>query len=396
MNYHKMSVEDVNVTGKRVLVRCDYNVPLDGERIVDDSRITATLPTLSYLLERGAALILCSHLGRPKGKAVPEFSLRPVAKYLEKMLSREVFFAPELCSDATVALCNGLQPGQVALLENLRFDAREEKNDPEFSKYLASLAELYVNDAFGAAHRAHSSTCGISEFLPSVCGLLIEEELRAMGGTLAAPKRPFAAIIGGAKVEDKLSLISSLMDRCDYVMVLGGMSYTFFKAMGGEIGNSICDTAQLELVASFIEKAKECRGKLLLPPDSIAADRFAGGANTLCVPSDKIPEGYMALDIGPETVALYSDIIANAATIVWNGPAGVFEIPDFEAGTKAIAEAVASSAAFSIVGGGDSIAAINKFGLADRISHISTGGGASMEFIEGRDLPGISCLMDQA
>ena len=397
MNYHKKSIRDIDVKGKRVLVRCEFNVPVDEHgNITDDNRIRATLPTLNYLLDQGASLVLCSHMGRPKGKVVLSLSLRPVAARLGELMGKNVIFTNDIVGQEAQDLCRDLAPGQIVMLQNLRFDPREEKNDQGFAQRLASLADVFVDDAFGTAHRAHASNHKVTRFLPAVCGFLIEKEIGMIGGALSPPKRPYIAIVGGSKIQDKLTLIDSLLEQCDSVLVLGGMSFTFRKAMGGSIGDSILDDGKLELVSLFMERAKESRrANIHLPIDCIAANRFANDAHTICVPEGEIPDGYMGLDIGPKTVEAYSKIIREAKTIVWNGPAGVFEMDNFAAGTRSIAQAVVESDAFSIIGGGDTIAAIAKFGLSDKVSYVSTGGGASLEFIEGRDLPGISCLLDK-
>jgi len=396
MNYRKKSIRDIDVKGKRVLVRCEFNVPMDERgNITDDSRIRATLPTLHHLLEQGASLVLCSHMGRPKGKVVLALSMRPVARRLAELLGREVIFTNDIIGEEAQAACAALQPGQVVMLQNLRFDAREEQNDLAFAKHLADLADVYVDDAFGTAHRAHASNHGVTQFLPGVCGLLIEEEIRLMGDALDTPKRPYVAIVGGSKIQDKLVLIDALLDQCDTVLVLGGMTYTFYKAMGGTIGDSLFDADKLELVGHFMNRAKAQGRHIELPRDNIVADRFANDAEAMTVPAGKIPEGYMGMDIGPKTIEDYSAIIKEAKTIVWNGPAGVFEMENFSAGTRAIAQAVVDSEAFSIIGGGDTIAAITQYGHAEQVGHVSTGGGASLEFIQGRDLPGIACLLDK-
>ena len=396
MNYRKKSIRDIDVRDKRVLVRCEFNVPMDeGGNITDDSRIRATLPTLRYLLDQGASLVLCSHMGRPKGKVVLALSMRPVARRLAELLEQEVIFVNDIVGEEAQAACAALKPGQVVMLQNLRFDVREEQNDAAFAGHLAALADVFVDDAFGTAHRAHASNHGVTQFLPGVCGLLIEEEIRLMGDALDEPKRPYVAIVGGSKIQDKLVLIDALLDQCDTVLVLGGMTYTFYKAMGGTIGDSLFDADKLELVGHFMERAKTQGRHIELPRDNIVADRFANDAEARIVPAGKIPEGYMGMDIGPKTIEDYTAIIKNAKTIVWNGPAGVFEMENFSAGTKAIAQAVVDSEAFSIIGGGDTIAAITQYGHAAEVGHVSTGGGASLEFIQGRDLPGIACLLDK-
>jgi len=396
IRYNKKSVTDVELSGKKVLLRCDFNVPLDkttGE-ITDEGRIVAALPTISYLLEQGAAVIACSHLGRPKGEWKPEFSLAPVAKNLSGHLGKSVKMSKDIIGDDAKALSSGLGAGEIMLLENLRYHKEEEKNDPEFAKALASMADLFVSDAFGTVHRAHASTEGVSHYLPAVSGFLLKKELDNIGGAISDPKRPLVAILGGAKVSDKLGVINNLLKIADSIIVGGGMAYTFFKAQGGKIGKSLCEDGEIESVLKMMEDAKSRGVKLLLPCDSVAGAEFSNDCEPVTVDSDAIPDGMMALDIGPKASAEFTKEIAVAGTIVWNGPMGVFEFSKFAAGTKAVAEAVADSAAASIIGGGDSAAAVRKFGLADKITHISTGGGASLEFMEGKVLPGIACLLD--
>ena len=396
MNYHKKSARDIAVTGKKVFVRCDFNVPLDGDgNITDDIRIRGALPTIQYLLENGAAVILCSHMGRPKGQVNPKYSLKPVAVRLSELLGQEVKLADDVIGDSAKALAAALQPGQAMLLENVRYHKEEEANDPAFAKALADLADIFVNDAFGTAHRAHASTAGIADYLPAVCGFLMEREISVMGKALEDPQRPFVAILGGAKVADKLKLIDNLLGKCDSVLIVGGMSYTFAKAQGGSIGNSLCDNEKLELVGSLPAKAEKLGTRLMLPIDNVAGDAFSNDCNTVTVKAGEIPEGYEGMDIGPATVAAYSEIIKNAKTVVWNGPAGVFEMPNFAKGTEGIAKAVAECDGTSIIGGGDSAAAIEQRGFADKVSHISTGGGASLEYLEGIDLPGIAAMTDR-
>lgn len=394
MNYRKKSVADIDVKGKKVLLRCEFNVPLDKDcNITDDKRIVTTMPTIKYLLDNGASVILCSHIGRPKGKVVPELSMAPVAKRISEYLGFEVIETHDVAGEKSAEICASLQPGQVAVLENLRFDEGEEKNDPEFSKKLASLADIFVNDAFGAVHRAHASNCGVTKHLPAVCGLLIEHELDIMGTALENPDRPYIAIVGGKKITDKLELINRLLDVCDRVLVLGGMSFTFFKARGGSVGESIVDESKFDLVRSLMARSKELGGKLLLPFDNVAINETTGEKATF--PAGSIPEGFNGMDIGEKTIAEFSEIIKQAKTVIWNGPAGVFEMEEFENGTKKIAQAIIDSGAFSIIGGGDSAAAVHKFGMQDGFTHVSTGGGASLEFIEGKVLPGIESLMDK-
>ena len=396
MNYHKKSVRDIDVSGKKVFLRCDFNVPLDDNgQITDDIRIRGALPTIRYLLEQGAAIILCSHLGRPKGKVVPKLSLKPVAQALEEFLNIKVPMAEDINGPIAQMMANGIRPGQVMLLENIRFRPEEEANDPDFTKSLAALADIYVNDAFGTAHRAHASTAGIADYLPAVCGFLIEKEITTMGKAMENPEHPFVAILGGSKVSEKLKLIEKLLvEHCDTVLVLGAMSYTFRKALGGRIGNSLCEDSMVEEMGQLMERAKDMGCNLLLPVDNVVADKFDNDADIKVVPAGQIPDGYMGMDIGPATAEIYSRIIESARTVVWNGPAGVFEMPNFAHGTQAIATAVAKVKGVSIIGGGDSAAAIDSMGFSRHVTHISTGGGASLEFLQGMDLPGIACLDD--
>lgn len=397
MNYlNKKSVEDIDVEGKRVLVRCDFNVPFDGEgKISDPKRIDEALRTIRYLVDHHAKVILCSHLGRPKGEFNPKYSLAPVAEYLSKVLGQPVQMAKDVIGDSAKAICASLKEGEVALLENVRFHKEEEKNDPEFSKALASLAEIYVNDAFGTAHRAHASTAGVAAYLPAVCGYLIQKEITVMGGALANPKRPFVSILGGAKVSDKIGVISNLLDKVDTLIIGGGMAYTFMKALGYSIGTSICEDDKLELAQEMMAKAKEKNVKFLIPLDNVVADKYDENADHKVSDSDQIPDGWMGLDIGPKTQALFTSALVGSGTVVWNGPMGVSEWKNFAAGTEAVAKAVAESGAISIIGGGDSAAAVEQLGFADKMTHISTGGGASLEFLEGLELPGIACLNDK-
>ena len=393
--YRKKTVRDIDPSGKRVLVRCDFNVPLDGAAITDEKRIVEALPTIRYLKEAGARVILCSHLGRPKGKADPKYSLAPVAARLGELLGCPVPLAADVTGESARSLADSLRDGEVMLLENVRFDPREEKNDPAFARELASLAELYVNDAFGTAHRAHASTAGVADYLPAVCGFLIEKELSFLGGALEEPARPFAAILGGAKVSDKIGVIRSLLAKVDSLLIGGGMAYTFIKAQGGQIGGSLCEEDKLDLARELLAEAEEKGVRLLLPVDTVIADAFREDAATRVVPAGQIPDGWQGLDIGPETRALFAAEVKQAATVVWNGPMGVFEMKPFAAGTEAVAKAMAESDAVTIIGGGDSAAAAAQMGVADRIRHISTGGGASLEFLEGKVLPGIACLEDK-
>ena len=396
MDYNKKNVEDIDVTGKKVIVRCDFNVPQDETgRITDDKRIVAALPTVQYLLEHKAAVILCSHLGRPKGEFKMKYSLAPVAERLSELLGQEVKLAKDVIGPDAKKMAAEVQPGHAILLENVRFHKEEEKNDPAFAKELASMAEIYVNDAFGTAHRAHASTAGIADYLPAVCGYLINKEISIMGKALANPARPFVAILGGAKVSDKIGVINNLIEKCDTIIIGGGMAYTFQKAQGMSIGTSLCEEDKLQLALDLLKKAEDKGVKLLLPVDTVCADHFAADAAPVVCEAGKIPDGLMGLDIGPKTVELFSKAVADAGTVVWNGPMGVFEFDAFAVGTKAVAKAIAGSEAISIIGGGDSAAAMEKLGYADKMTHISTGGGASLEFLEGLELPGIACLDDK-
>ena len=397
MNYNKKTITDVDVQGKKVLLRCDFNVPQDKatRAITDDKRIRAALPTIQYLLEQGAAVIACSHLGKPKGSWKEELSLAPVAVRLEELLGREVIFAADIVGEDAKAKAAALQPGELLLLENLRFDPREEKNDPSFAKELADMAELYVSDAFGTVHRAHASTAGVAAYLPAVSGYLIGKELGIMGKALADPARPFVAILGGAKVSDKIAVIENLLNKADTIIIGGGMAYTFIKALGHNVGSSLLEEDKVEFAAEMIKKAAEKGVMLVLPVDTVVADKFAADAACLTVDVQNIPDGWMGLDIGGATMNLFETAIKTAGTIVWNGPMGVFEFDKFAEGTRAVARAVAESGAVSIVGGGDSAAAVEQLGFADRITHISTGGGASLEFLEGKELPGVACLLDK-
>jgi phosphoglycerate kinase len=397
MNYlNKKTVEDIDVAGKKVLVRCDFNVPFDDEgNITDPKRINEALKTIKYLIDHNAKVILCSHLGRPKGEFNKKFSLAPVAVYLSKALGQDVKMAEDVIGESAKSIAASLKDGEVELIENVRFHKEEEKNDPEFAKQLASLAEIYVNDAFGTAHRAHASTAGVANYLPAVCGFLIKKEITIMGGALASPKRPFAAILGGAKVSDKIGVITNLLDKVDTLIIGGGMAYTFMNALGYSIGTSICESDKVELAKDLMAKAKDKGVKFLIPVDNVVATEYKADAEHKTVNSDNIPDGWMGLDIGPKTSAMFSDAIKGAGTVVWNGPMGVSEWDNFAKGTIAVAKAVADSGAISIIGGGDSAAAVEKLGFADKMTHISTGGGASLEFLEGRELPGIACLNDK-
>ncbi len=393
---NKKTIEDIDVKGKRVLVRCDFNVPLKDGVITDDKRIRESLPTIKYLAEHGAKVILCSHLGRPKGEFKPEFSMAPVAKRLSELLGKDVALATDVIGDSAHELASKLGEGDIMLIENVRFHKEEEKNDPEFSKQLASLAEIYVNDAFGTAHRAHSSTAGVADYLPAVCGYLIQKEISIMGKALSDPKRPFVAILGGAKVSDKIAVITNLLDKVDTLIVGGGMAYTFKAAQGEFIGDSICEKDKFDLALDILKSAKEKGVRFLLPVDSRCGDRYAPDCDIkIAVQEDGVPKGYMGLDIGPKSEVLFADALKGAGTVVWNGPMGVSEWDRFASGTTAVAKAVAESGAISIIGGGDSAAAVEKLGFADKMTHISTGGGASLEFLEGKVLPGIAALNDK-
>ncbi|HZK38757.1 MAG TPA: phosphoglycerate kinase [Clostridia bacterium] len=393
---NKKTIEDIDVAGKRVLVRCDFNVPLEDGLITSDERIAATLPTIQYLIGKGAKIILCSHLGRPAGTGYEaKFSLAPVAKHLAGLLGKEVKMATDTVGDSAKKLAADLKDGDVMLVENLRFDKRETKNDPTFSKELASLADVYVNDAFGTAHRAHSSTAGVAAYLPAVCGYLIQKEITYIGGALESPKRPFVAILGGAKVSDKIGVINNLIDKVDTLIIGGGMAYTFFAAKGYGVGTSLCETDKITLAKEMMAKAETKGIRLLLPIDNKVAKEYAADSEAKIVDSNKIPADWMGLDIGPKTQALFADAIKGSGTVIWNGPMGVSEWDNFAAGTIAVAKAVADSGAVSIIGGGDSVAAVQKLGFASKMSHISTGGGASLEFMEGIELPGIAALNDK-
>ncbi len=432
MNYNKKSVEDIDVDGKRVLVRCDFNVPLDeNKNITDENRIFGALPTIKYLVEHNAKVILCSHLGRPhnvlndkisldkkekkKVEALPaeeqeaakakflekakndktNLSLAPVAKRLSELLGKNVVLASDVIGADAKAKAAALNNGDVMLLENIRFHAEEEKNDPAFAKELASMADIYVNDAFGTAHRAHASTAGVADYLPAVCGYLILKEISVMGKALEEPARPFVAILGGAKVSDKIGVINNLLEKVDTLIIGGGMAYTFFKALGNQIGTSLCEEDKLDLARDIIAKAREKKVNLLLPVDNVIGKEYKPDTTFMRIYSDSIPDGWMGLDIGEKTQELYGKSIIGAGTVVWNGPMGVSEWENFASGTRAVAKAVADSGAVSIIGGGDSAAAVEKLGYADKMTHISTGGGASLEFLEGKALPGIACLLDK-
>lgn len=393
----KKTIKDVNWAGKTAVMRCDFNVPLDGDRITDDTRIQAALPSIKYLIENGAAIVLMSHLGRPKGEPKPEFSLAPVAKRLSECLGKEVKFVPSdvVVDDNVRAAAKDLKAGEVMLIENVRYRKEEEKNDPAFAKDLSELGDIFVQEAFGTAHRAHASTTGIADYIPAVSGFLIEKELKFLGAAVDDPVRPFAAIMGGAKVKDKIAVITSLLDKVDILIIGGGMAYTFFKAQGYSIGKSLLDEEGLGLASDILKLAEEKGVKFMLPVDIVAADEFANDSPCGVYPANAIPDERMGLDIGPETVKLFCDTLKTAKTVVWNGPVGVFEMENFAKGTRAIAECLAEIDATTVIGGGDSAAAVTQFGLADKMTHISTGGGASLEFLEGKVLPGIAVIEEK-
>ena len=422
MNYNKKTVKDIDVAGKKVLLRCDFNVPQDKTTgaITDDKRIRAALPTIQYLLDQNAAVIACSHLGKPvatfdsyvkkqaeKGKdpasiteeewkkSLAKLSLAPVAKRLSELLGREVIMASDVVGPDAQANAAALQPGQVLLLENTRFEKGETKNDPALAKAMADMAEVYVSDAFGAVHRAHASTAGVAAYLPAVSGFLIQKELEIIGGALANPKRPLVAILGGSKVSSKIGVINNLLEIADTIIIGGGMTYTFLKAQGGSVGKSLLEEDWLDYCNDMMKKAKEKGVKLLLPEDTICAKEFSADAEPILVDSMNIPDDCMGMDIGPKAIAAYADAVKDAGTVIWNGPMGVFEFPAFAKGTQAVAEALSNSNAITIIGGGDSAAAVQQLGYADKMTHISTGGGASLEFMEGKELPGVACLLDK-
>ncbi len=394
---NKKTIEDIDVKGKKVLARCDFNVPLKDGEITNDKRIVAALPTIKYLMENGAKVILCSHLGRPKGEYKPEFSLAPVAKKLSEYLGVEVKLAEDenVVGDNAKAMAAELKDGEVMLLENVRYRKEETKNEENFSKELASLADIFVNDAFGTAHRAHCSTTGVASYLPAVCGYLIQKEIKFMGGALADPKRPLVAILGGAKVSDKIGVISNLIEKCDTIIIGGGMAYTFMKYLGHSIGDSLLEADWIEKAGEMMKSAEEKGVKFLIPVDNKVGKEYDENTESMVVNSDEIPDGWMGLDIGPKTEVMFADAIKGAGTVIWNGPMGVSEWDNFASGTITVAKAVAESGAISVIGGGDSVAAVTKLGFADKMSHISTGGGASLEFLEGKDLPGICALADK-
>ncbi len=393
---NKKTVKDIDLKGKKVFVRCDFNVPMDeNQNITDNTRIVAALPTIKYLLEQNCKIVLASHLGRPKGEFKPEFSLAPVAKELSKLLDKEVIMAKDVVGEDAMAKAENLKEGEVLLLENVRFHKEETDNDPEFAKKLASMAEVFVNDAFGTAHRAHASTTGIADYLPAVSGFLIEKELKFLGNAVNNPERPFVAILGGAKVSDKIGVIDSLLEKVDTLMIGGGMAYTFFKAQGYEVGNSICEMDKLDLAKNAMEKAKQKGVKLMLPVDTKVGKEFKPDTESKTVKWTEIPADWEGFDIGAETIKMFSDELRKAKTVVWNGPLGLFEFEQFAIGTNEIAKVLSEIDATTIIGGGDSAAAVKKAGLEDKMTHISTGGGASLEFLEGKKLPGIECLMDK-
>ena len=392
----KKTIKDIDWAGKQAVMRCDFNVPLDGDTITDDIRIRAALPSIEYLLENGASVVLMSHLGRPKGEPKPEFSLAPVAKRLAELTGKEVKFVPSdvVVDDNVKAAAKDLKAGEMLLIENVRYKAGETKNDPEFAKELSELGDIFVQDAFGSAHRAHSSTAGIADYIPAVSGFLIEKELKFLGEAVNNPQRPFAAIMGGAKVKDKIPVITNLLDKVDILIIGGGMAYTFFKSQGYSIGKSLLDEEGLELAGEILKKAAEKGVNFMLPVDVVAADEFSNDSPYGVYDVDEIPDDRMGLDIGPETIKLYTDTLKTVKTVVWNGPMGVFEMDNFAVGTKAIADCLAEIDATTVIGGGDSAAAVAKFGVADKMTHISTGGGASLEFLEGKELPGIAVIDD--
>lgn len=395
MNFNKKTVRDIDVRGKKVLIRCDFNTPIDENgHLTDERRIQGALPTLRYLITSGAAVIVVSHLGRPKGQVNPKYTLAPVAKRLAELLKLPVSLAQDVIGPDADRLCAEIQPGQIVMLENVRFHKEEEKNDPVFSQKLASYADVYVNDAFGTSHRAHSSTAGVAAYLPAVCGFLIEKEISVISKALTNPARPFVAITGGAKVSDKIGVVNALIDQCDTVIIGGAMSYTFLRALSGRLGTSPCELDKLDLASDILVRAMEENVRLALPEDLVATETFAADAQPHIVPSRQVPDNMGGMDMGPKTIEKFKKYLKDAGTVVWNGPLGVFEFEQFATSTREIARAVAESGAVSIIGGGDSAAAIEQLGFSDRVTHISTGGGASLELIEGKELPGIACLMD--
>ena len=395
MNFNKKTVRDIDVRGKKVLIRCDFNTPIDENGLLtDERRIQGALPTLRYLITSGAAVIVVSHLGRPKGQYNPKYTLKPVANRLSELLKMPVTLANDVIGEDADRLCAAIQPGEIVMLENVRFHKEEEKNDPAFSQKLASYADVYVNDAFGTSHRAHSSTAGVAAYLPAVCGFLIEKEISVIGKALTNPARPFVAITGGAKVSDKIGVINALIDQCDTVIIGGAMSYTFLRALSGEVGNSPCELDKLDVAADILMRALEGNVRLVLPDDVVVTKEFSPDADAYVVDARHMPDGMGGMDMGPRTIEKFKRYLKDAGTVVWNGPLGVFEFDKFAGSTREIARAVAESGAVSIIGGGDSAAAIEQLGFSDRVTHISTGGGASLELIEGKELPGIACLMD--
>ena len=395
MNFNKKTVRDIDVRGKKVLIRCDFNTPIDENgHLTDERRIQGALPTLRYLITSGAAVIVVSHLGRPKGQYNPKYTLKPVANRLSELLKMPVTLANDVIGEDADRLCAAIQPGEIVMLENVRFHKEEEKNDPAFSQKLASYADVYVNDAFGTSHRAHSSTAGVAADLPAVCGFLIEKEISVIGKALTNPARPFVAITGGAKVSDKIGVINALIDQCDTVIIGGAMSYTFLRALSGEVGNSPCELDKLDVAADILMRALEGNVRLVLPDDVVVTKEFSPDADAYVVDARHMPDGMGGMDMGPRTIEKFKRYLKDAGTVVWNGPLGVFEFDKFAGSTREIARAVAESGAVSIIGGGDSAAAIEQLGFSDRVTHISTGGGASLELIEGKELPGIACLMD--
>ena len=393
---NKKTIRDIDLKGKRVLVRCDFNVPMDeNQNITDNRRIVAALPTIKYLIEQECKIVLCSHLGRPKGEFKKEFSLAPVAAELSKQLGQEVLMATDVIGENAKTLAANLKPGQVMLIENVRFHKEETENDPEFAKQLANFGEVFVNDAFGTAHRAHASTEGVSHYLPAVSGFLIEKELKFLGDALENPERPFISILGGSKVSDKIGVIDSLLEKVDELLIGGGMSYTFYKALGYSVGNSICEDDKIDLAKELMEKAKAKNVKMLLPIDNKLGKEFSANTETMVVDRESIPDGWEGLDIGPKTIELYTEELKKAKTVIWNGTVGVAEFDLFAEGTNSLAKVLSELDATTIIGGGDTAAAVQKAGLADKMTHVSTGGGASLEFLEGKKLPGIECLMDK-
>ena len=393
---NKKTIRDIDLKGKRVLVRCDFNVPMDeNQNITDNRRIVAALPTIKYLIEQECKIVLCSHLGRPKGEFKKEFSLAPVAAELSKQLGQEVLMATDVIGENAKTLAENLKPGQVMLIENVRFHKEETENDPEFAKQLANFGEVFVNDAFGTAHRAHASTEGVSHYLPAVSGFLIEKELKFLGDALENPERPFISILGGSKVSDKIGVIDSLLEKVDELLIGGGMSYTFYKALGYSVGNSICEDDKIDLAKELMEKAKAKNVKMLLPIDNKLGKEFSANTETMIVDRESIPDGWEGLDIGPKTIELYTEELKKAKTVIWNGTVGVAEFDLFAEGTNSLAKVLSELDATTIIGGGDTAAAVQKAGLADKMTHVSTGGGASLEFLEGKKLPGIECLMDK-